>query len=748
MKEKEAFDGHGLATETLLHTLELSAMNNTFRTIILTLMVTLAMAQEPIVEAPPISRATSKEIVVVNVTNGLEGSNAEEAFEIIDELDQSQVEAIIIQIHCLMDTNWDEINLIMAGLGKLTVPTYAFVDSMAVDAGALLAFSTDKIYMAPASIIGGSLILGTGNMKAKLESFNFATARAVAMSKGRDPQLVEAIWNEDVEIRWGDQVISKKGDTLMVEAQDAILEEDGKHFIAECLVRDVYELKENVGLTGRLRFTNADDPKELAGDSPLKSVKMREASFDGKIVVLKIGKLDLINASRFDYMRRILERANREKASAVILDLNTPGGLAWHTGELMMRSMSRLEIPSYAFVNPSAVSAGALIALAADEIYMSPVSAIGAAAVVTSFGDLDDEVEKKITSILVPLCRSVARSNGHDPIYATKFMIPEKTAEEKKKSKEDQALDVEEQDDGTFRLKVKKDEDVGSLLSLAGPEAVLPWNGVEALAKGTATSLEDLIKQEGLTGEIVVAEPLGFEILAQWVTRFSALLLLLAFVAAQVELRMPGFGIFGFISLALFGLFFFGHYAAGKLVGFEMVALFGVGIVLIVAEIFFFPGTLIAGLTGFLCVLVALIYTMTDNILLPSGELSPWQLDFSSVGTALWNLTLALGGAVVVTAISAKFFPESRLFKRLVLQAESSPLGASLENGTAINGEAGERKSLVGAKGRSLTSLRPTGIAMIEGQVLDVVTDGEYVEANADVEVRLIEGSRVVVRSV
>ncbi|MGY8687989.1 MAG: NfeD family protein, partial [Verrucomicrobiales bacterium] len=76
------------------------------------------------------------------------------------------------------------------------------------------------------------------------------------------------------------------------------------------------------------------------------------------------------------------------------------------------------------------------------------------------------------------------------------------------------------------------------------------------------------------------------------------------------------------------------------------------------------------------------------------------------------------------------------------------PLGASLENGTAINGEAGERKSLVGAKGRSLTSLRPTGIAMIEGQVLDVVTDGEYVEANADVEVRLIEGSRVVVRSV
>ena len=293
---------------------------------------------------------------------------------------------------------------------------------------------------------------------------------------------------------------------------------------------------------------------------------------------------------------------------------------------------------------------------------------------------------------------------------------------------------------------MKRDEDVGSLLSLAGPEAIKEWNGAAPLAKGTATSLEDLINQEGLTGEMIVAEPLGFEILAQWVTRFSALLLLLAFVAAQVELRMPGFGIFGFLSLALFGLFFFGHYAAGKLVGFEMVALFVIGMVLIIAEIFIFPGTLIAGLAGFLCVLVALIYTMADGIVLPSGELSPWQLDFNSVGTALWNLTLALGGTVIVAALSAKFFPESSLFKRLVLRTESSPSGSGLQNGTASALASSEEKSLLGARGRSLTSLRPTGNAMIRDQVLDVVTDGEYVDANAEVEVTLIEGSRVVVR--
>ncbi len=741
-------------------------MKISFTPFILSVLCALgALAEKlptPVEKAPAPAPATSGgEIVVVNVTNGLHKRNAKEALEIIEELDPAKTEALIVQIHCLMDTNWDEINLVMGGLGRLRIPTYAFVDSMAVDAGALLAFSTDKIYMAPASIIGGSPILGKGNMKAKMESFNLATARAVALSKGRDSQLVEAIWNEDVEIRWGDEIISKKGETLMVEAQDAVMEFEGQRFLAEGLVRDVYELRDQAKLKGKFRFTNVDDPKALGQGSSLDAIKTKEASFKGNIVVLEIGRNDLVNSARFDYMRRVLKRAQQEEASAVILDLNTPGGLAWHTGEIMMRSLSKLDIPTYAYVNPSAVSAGALIALAADDIYMSPVSAIGAAAVVTPFGDLNDEVERKITSILVPLCRSVARSKGHDPIYATKFMIPQKPGgEDASKEADKTSLEVEEQEDGSFRLKLNEDKDVGSLLSLAATEATEPWNGAAPLAKGTAESLEDLIAQENLKGEIVYAQPLGFELLAQWVTRFSVLILLLAFVAAQVELRVPGFGVFGFLSLALFGLFFFGHYAAGKLVGFEIVALFVLGIGLIVTEFIFFPGTLVAGLTGFLCVLTALIYTMSDAKILPSGELSPWQLDYSSVGTSLWNLTLALGGAVIVAVFTARYFPESSLFKRLVLQAASAPQGTGLahtvenagpgapDSGGTAAPETDSVPSLIGAQGSALTPLRPSGTALIRDEALDVVTDGEFLEKDTPVKVVLIEGSRIVVSAV
>jgi|MDTC01.3.fsa_nt_gb membrane-bound serine protease (ClpP class) len=691
---------------------------------------------------------SAKPIAVVNVTNGLSSSNAKEALSIIEELTPATHSAVILQIHCLMDTNWDEINLIMGGLGQLDIPSYAFVDSMAVDAGALLAFSTDGIYMAPASILGGSPILGGGNAKAKRESFNFATARAVALSKGRDVKLVEAIWNEETEVTWNGEVICEKGDTLMVESQDAVLKDaEGKPFIAEALVSDVYELQKAASLDGPLDFRNAIDPHKLANEM-VESLRGKEVSFKGKIVVLEIGKNDLINSARFDYMQRMLERANQEGASAVILDLNTPGGLAWQTGELMMRSLGKLKAPSYAYVNPSAVSAGALIALAADNIYMHPVSAIGAAAVVTPFGDLEPDLEKKVTSVLEPLCRSVARSKGHDPIYATKFMLPEKEGgDEDAAAGDEEILDVKKDNDGSYKVVVKKDNDVGSLLSLAGMEATQPWKGAEPLAKGTANSIEDLIAQEELQGDVIIAEPLGFELLSQWVTRFSAIILLIGFFAAQMELRMPGFGVAGFLSLAMFGLFFFGYYAAGKLVGFELVALFALGVILIILELFVFPGTMVAGIAGFVCILVSLVFTMADKIALPSGETSAWSLDYSTLNGALLNLTGALGGSILAGLLLARFLPESKMFNQLVLQEVSAPSGASIPTlGASSDAVEADNQRLVGAQGVTSTSLRPAGTAIINYQAYDVITDGQYIDEGESVVITTVEGARIVVR--
>lgn len=102
-----------------------------------------------------------------------------------------------------------------------------------------------------------------------------------------------------------------------------------------------------------------------------------EESFRDKVVLIPVGEDALTSKQSFGFMNRILERAQKEQARAVVFEMNTPGGLAWETSEMMMKSIQPLTIPTYAYVNPKAMSAGALISAACDKIYMAPVSSIG-----------------------------------------------------------------------------------------------------------------------------------------------------------------------------------------------------------------------------------------------------------------------------------------------------------------------------------------------------------------------------------
>jgi len=137
--------------------------------------------------------------------------------------------------------------------------------------------------------------------------------------------------------------------------------------------------------------------------------KSDEESFEGKVVIVQVGDKDLVNKHAFKFWRRVIERVNEEKAKAIIFDINTPGGLAFDTAELIMVQMQKLEVPSYAFVNQKALSAGALVASGTDCIYMHPVSAIGAAALVSGNGaEIDEVMRSKIESAFDAFVRTVA----------------------------------------------------------------------------------------------------------------------------------------------------------------------------------------------------------------------------------------------------------------------------------------------------------------------------------------------------
>ncbi len=478
-----------------------------------------------------------------------------------------------------------------------------------------------------------------------------------------------------------------------------------------------------------------EDPE--GEQAALERLRTKEESFAGKIVVIPVKEDSLMVKARFEFMQRILERADDEGASAVILDMNTPGGYSWESGQMIMNYLPKMTIPTYTYVNPYAVSAGAIIALGTDTIYMAPTSAIGAALTVTGTGaDLEETMAMKAKSISKAQVRSVAKRKGHNVNIAEGFVDDDVEVVIQVGGKEGEPFS------GETRVLAKK----GEVLSLDHEEATQLIGGKPLLAKGIAKDLEDLVAKEGLEGEIVVASPLGFEGLAEWVGRLSFLLIMFGIAGAYVEMQTPGFGVPGAVSILSFGLFFFGSYLAGKLAGFEVVAIFVLGLILIAAEVLLFPGTFFLGISGVIMVLGTLLYTMAGS--LPEGG-GDFSIDTGALGTAVLNLVVGLAGAVLLVLLLLRYLPETRAMSWLILKA-ALPEGSAVNLAGADVGGAGGSSiaDLVGATGVAVTTLRPSGKGRFGDRILDVVSDGDFIDAGAEVKVVACDGGKVTVARV
>jgi len=459
-----------------------------------------------------------------------------------------------------------------------------------------------------------------------------------------------------------------------------------------------------------------------------------ERGYAGKVVVIPVGEEDLIARARFEFMSRTLERCTAEGAEAVIFDLDTPGGLLWDTVDLMMIDLQKLKPKSFAFVNPRALSAGAMIAVATDGIYMMPTSSVGAASPVYGSGEQMADAERaKMNSATMSMARAVAKRKGHNPAVI-EAMID---------------MGKELKVNGVV-IDTKKE-----ILTLDAEQAVMLSDGKPLFAKAIVKSLEEVKKAESLKGELVTAEPTLFELIAIWVTKYAALLILIGVAGGYLEMQAPGFGFPGLVSIAAFSLFFFGHYVAGSLVGQETavaVAVFVVGIVLIALELTLFPGTLALGIAGFGCVMVALVYTMSGWDVLPTGPLvvpgdgtnppPPMDFQFSTYALGLRNFALGVLGAALVIFAAAKYLPETRAFRRLVLHSTAGGTAESTPEVTAL------RAVKSGDEGRAVSALRPYGTVQFGDTRVEAMVEGSYLQSGTVVKVREVAGGRIVVECV
>jgi len=401
------------------------------------------------------------------------------------------------------------------------------------------------------------------------------------------------------------------------------------------------------------------------------------------------------------YIERAINDAKEASAGLIVFDMDTFGGLLDAADEIR-QSLLDSPIPTIAFIDKNAASAGALISYAADKIVMVPGASIGAATVVEGAGG--EAAPDKYQSYMRSLMRATAEANGRDPRIAEAMV--------------DENLAVE----GVI--------EAGSVLTLSTLEAVKL-----GVADAEITTIDDLLAHYKLEEATRVAHNLSS---TEGLLRFfsspvvQSILMLMMLGGLYFELQTPGVGFPGIIALFGAAVFFGPHYLLGLVESWEIV-LFVIGVGLLLAEIFVIPGFGIAGVSGLIAVVVSLGVSLIGNIgfSFPSGEL---------VGSAVMTLAVTMVMLIILLVSLGSILPKTERFNQLVL----SPVLSSETGYTSAE----SHTELIGHTGQSATSLRPAGAAEIDGNRVDVVTSGEYIEKGMAIEVLSVNGSRVVVREV
>jgi membrane-bound serine protease (ClpP class) len=396
------------------------------------------------------------------------------------------------------------------------------------------------------------------------------------------------------------------------------------------------------------------------------------------------------------YVARSIREAETAGAAAAFLDIDTPGGRI-DAAERIADAVRAARIPVYAFVNPRAYSAGALIAISSNGIYMRPGAVIGAATPVDGQGTRASE---KMVSAMRAEFRSMAEQRGLDPKLAEAMV--------------DENVEIP----GV----VKK----GQLLTLSTSEAVRL-----KFAKAQVADEAALLQAIGLPGaQIITTEPNWAEGIVRFLTNplVAPLLLSLGILGLVLEIKTGAFGLGGILSLASLGLFFGSSFILG-LAGWEEILLLGLGAIALAVEVFVLPGFGVAGVVGTLAIVASMVLAMMGAR--PStGDLAQ--------ALAVLGASLFITMAVIYAWL--RHLPNSGRFSGLLLR------GSVHKSQGFVS--APNRDDLIGLDGVAVTDLRPSGTARVGQERIDVVTEGEYVPQGSRVQVVQSDGYRHVVRAV
>jgi membrane-bound serine protease (ClpP class) len=490
------------------------------------------------------------------------------------------------------------------------------------------------------------------------------------------------------------------------------------------------------------------------------AVEQNDAGMDSSTVkAAVIVCKGMIDDGLYKSIRRRTQIARDAGAEYVIYEISTYGGLVSAADEISKYLLiAGKEAHTIAYITTEAISAGAMISIHCQDIIMLENATIGDCAPITivSSQKLEGVEREKTESFIRGIFDRAANANGYPRALLRAMVTMQievykvrniKTGGDEFFERDELPKDANEYDIINKQLVVRDDQ----LLTLIAPDA-LEYGIARAVVKDRAGALEYLEERDGVTfaGEPMVLETLWSEEMVRWINSpaVMAVLVMLALLGVYIEFNTPGLGLPGLVAVICFVIIIGSKYLIG-LANWIEVALFLVGILLILIEFLVLPGFGIAGILGFICLFAGLLGMLYEN--LPDDD-SPWpwpqgEIAWSDFSEGALGLSLGFMGFLVLAWLLSKYMPKMPFLGGLILVPAAARQGGTMHVSMTKPAESTTLDVNIGDTGEVISTLRPTGKVRFGDAIVDVVAHGDFLDVGTKVEIIKIHGNRVVVKA-
>jgi membrane-bound serine protease (ClpP class) len=462
----------------------------------------------------------------------------------------------------------------------------------------------------------------------------------------------------------------------------------------------------------------------------------------------------MIDDGLYQSIQRRTQIALDAGAKYLIYEIGTYGGLlesADNISKYFILDVAK-KAHTVAYIKTEAISAGAMISVSCQDIIMRENTTIGDCAPIEIGGKLEGVEREKMESFTRAAFMRAAEANGYPPLLlkAMVSMQIEVYRIKNLKTGKYEFFEAEQipSDQKVYDIKNKELIDSNKeLLTLTASQAV-EYGVARAVVSDRAGVLDFLAKRDGVTfaGEPMVLEMLWSEEMVRWLNSPAVMgvLIMLALLGVYIEFQKPGLMLPALVSAVCFVIIIGSKYLTG-MANWVEIAIFIIGVLLLMVEIFVLPGFGIAGILGAVCILVGFFGMLIKN----PPDSAPWPktpLDWQLFDSEVWGLLFGFMGFIILALLLPRYLPKIPVVRRLVLK----PPDITVQSSTEVTKPSMESFALpaiqTGVKGVTISQLRPAGKANFGGRRFDVVSRGELIEASKEIIVVLVEGNRIVVR--